>query len=224
MRKGCWRAWAAVAERSISVTLPLSVLALAIWLAPGAAEWLQFDPVRVISGELWRAFTCHLTHWSPSHLLWDVAALALLGRMCERRSPERLLACLASAAIVIPAAVGLFHPGMLYRGLSGLDSALFALLAMLLLREKAAGGDLAGMALAVLMMAGFGGKIAYEFVTADALFAGGADMVPVPLAHAVGAVVGIASGLPGAGTIQRGLTCLRLKLRSYGGAKPGGYG
>ncbi len=99
--------------------------------------------------------------------------------------------------MLVPAAVWIFLPGMeRYRGLSGLDSAFFALLAAEVLREKWREGRRL-WALAVLAAAlAFAGKIAWELATGTAVFvdSAAAGMVPVPLAHLVGAACGAAVG------------------------------
>lgn len=199
MSAGPWRAWPAAAERLISVTLPLSLISVIIWAAPGTADELQLDTSRVAAGEFWRIVTCHFTHWSASHLLWDWIAFVLLGRLCDRRSPNRLLACLAGAAVAVPLAVGLCRPEMVYRGLSGLDSALFTLLTILLLRERAGRGHPSGMVAPLCMLLAFTAKVAYEYMSGGAIFVTDADMVPVPLAHVVGGLIGfIAGAIPSA--------------------------
>jgi len=196
MFPGCWRAWTAAAERIISVTLPLSVLTLVLWLLPGAAaEQLQFDASRLAAGELWRIGTCHFTHWSGEHLAWDLIAFVVLGRMCDRRAPGRLMACLACAGMTIPLVIGLYQPEMIYRGLSGLDSALFTLLAVLLMGEKLASGDWRVFLLPAGMLIAFAAKITYECISGGAIFVAGGEMVAVPLAHVVGGLVGIIVGM-----------------------------
>ena len=197
MSLGCWRAWAAAAKRLIGATLPLSILTLILWTVPAAAEQLQFDHSRVVTGEWWRIVTCHFTHWSTGHLVWDLAAFVLLGRLCGWRSPKRLLTCLGTAAVAIPLVVGLCQPGMLYRGLSGLDSALFTLLAAWLLRQNTEDCEWRGIVLPAITLLAFAGKITYESLSGNAIFVSGADMVPVPLAHLAGAGVGLCFGLIG---------------------------
>jgi rhomboid family GlyGly-CTERM serine protease len=178
------------------VTLLLSAAAGAAWLIPGAASGLQYDRAALAAGQWWRIFTCHWTHFSLDHLLWDVAMFALLGALCERRSRAALLVCILLSAAMIPAMGWIFMPRMqTYRGLSGIDSALFALLAFdLLLREIRTGGR-SGIVLAiggllVLFIAKIGVEIIYgrtTFVDSSA-----ACMIPAPQAHLVGAVAGLA--------------------------------
>lgn len=185
------------AGRLPGASLLLAALALGVFLMPGAAELLQYDRAAVAAGELWRLATCHWTHWDAGHLLWDMVVFALLGVVCEGRSRRRLWIALVLAALLVPAAVWLCLPDMEhYRGLSGLDSALFALLAAEVLREKLREGKpLWALAVAAAALA-FAGKISWELATGTAVFvdSAAAGMVPVPLAHLVGAACGAVVG------------------------------
>ncbi|HOX08224.1 MAG TPA: rhombosortase [Planctomycetota bacterium] len=186
------------AGRLPGASLLLSAAALAVFLVPGAARLLEYDRSALAAGELWRLVTCHWTHWGAEHLIWDMVVFALLGAACEGRSRRRLWLGLALSALLVPAAVWLVIPGMeRYRGLSGLDSMLFALLATEVLREKlAAGRRLWALAAAAAALA-FAGKIAWELATGTAVFvdSSAAGMVPVPLAHLVGAACGALAGM-----------------------------
>jgi hypothetical protein len=92
---------------------------------------------------------------------------------------------LALATVVVSLAVLAAYPGLAsYRGLSALDVALFALLALQL------GGGI-GAALGALLAA----KLGWEALTGAALFVGepGAGAVLVPAAHLAGAAAAVAA-------------------------------
>ena len=139
----------------------------------------------VLRGELWRIVTCHWTHWSLDHLLWDLAVFVGLGAACEQMNRSRYLICLAAATILIPLAVVIFLPDIeIYRGLSGLDSALFSLLVIPNLDKR--------FSLGVGFLAAFLLKTAYEMATGATVFVSSSpDIASVPLAHAVGALTGM---------------------------------
>jgi hypothetical protein len=84
-----------------------------------------------------------------------------------------------------------------YRGLSGIDSALFALLAALIARRAIMEKDWSRLALATLVSIGFAAKIGFELSTGGTLFVNStaAGMIPVPLAHVVGGIIGLGIGL-----------------------------
>lgn len=171
-------------------TLLLAAAATGIFLIPGAAEALQLDREHPV--QLWRWLTCHATHASWEHLIWDVAVFVALGAFCERIDACRFWICLGAAAMAIPAGVLAALPQIdTYRGLSGLDSALFGLAAAHALRTPARWA-------ALVLIAGFAAKVAVETLTGTTVFvdAESAGFVPVPLAHAVGFAVGLAAGIP----------------------------
>jgi rhomboid family GlyGly-CTERM serine protease len=144
--------------------------------------------------------TGHWIHWSRGHLIWDVGAFLLLGLLCEARGRLRFAACVLGAAVCIPAAVFVLLPQMdRYGGLSGIESALFALAAVDLVREQWNGMDGTAKALGIALGLGFACKIAWEMATGGAVFVAdlGPGVAPVPVAHMAGAVVGIAVAFGG---------------------------
>jgi len=185
-----WWSWMSV------LWLPVAVVALACAAAASpalSAAW-ELERAAVARGELWRVFTGHLTHWNLDHLFWDAATFAALAAACMHWSPRRTMACLIGAMIAISATVLAAHGELAtYRGLSGLDTALFTLLAMLMWRDARRNGDRALGAVAKWALAGLLAKTAYELASGDTLFvdSAAAGFVPLASAHAAGAVVGL---------------------------------
>lgn len=191
--------------------LPLAALgAVAIAFLPGAPEALQLDRAALDRGELHRLLTCHLTHWTADHLFWDAVVLAALGAWAERLDRARALVCAALAAIAIAIAVWAFTGVATYRGLSGVDSAIFALVATLVARRALASGDRGALAAAAAAGGSFLGKTLYELTTGATMFvdSAAADMVPLPLVHIVGASVGLIVGVVSGRPIVRGAPTL----------------
>ena len=154
---------------------------------------LEYDRAALAAGEIWRLLSSHWTHYSVDHLFWDVLAFACLGFACEARSRFRFLICVALAAVVIPLAVWFCLPGMtVYRGLSGLDSALLGLLAVELAREGVRSRRGTQVALAAACLGGFLLKVFLELTTGTTLFVNdmGPGTIGVPLAHVTGAMIG----------------------------------
>lgn len=176
------------------LTLGLTVAAFAIGMLPGAAAALQFDRTALAGGEWWRFVTGHWTHWGGEHLAWDLVVFAVFGALLEARSRRGFAVVVAGSALAISATVALGAPSLdFYRGLSGIDSALFAAFFAQLLgaawRERVV---LPALVPAVALL-GFAGKSVYELVTGATLFvATDSNFVVVPLAHVVGAGVGVA--------------------------------
>ncbi|MCR9246929.1 MAG: rhomboid family intramembrane serine protease [bacterium] len=144
--------------------------------------------------ELWRWLTCHFAHFDSTHLLWSGGVFVTLLLWLE--PTRRVIATVAAAAIAIPAAVLMLQPEIeTYRGLSGLDSALFVLVIKDALRHSWRRNDgrlTTGLAFAAGVA--FLLKLGYEAIAAKTVFVTGDTFVPVPLAHLVGAAVGLAAG------------------------------
>lgn len=186
------------------VGLALGAVALAVHAWPGAEALLAWER-GTAAGQPWRLLTGHFVHWSHAHLAWDAATTVVLATACERRSRRGLVAVLVASGLAIPLAVGVALPDLTrYGGLSGIDCALFAWLAVDTLRAAQRADDrsagLVGGALAAALLA----KVAFEAATGHVLFVRelGPGVDPVPLAHAAGAAAGalcaLATGGPGA--------------------------
>jgi rhomboid family GlyGly-CTERM serine protease len=196
-----------VARPLPGASLILVAFAVAVSVLPGAADCLQYDRLAIADGALWRIVTAHFVHWSGEHLIWDGLALGVLGWLCEREGAGRFLACVAVSAITISAILWFSEPGMAtYRGLSGIDSALFAMLATRILCDAAAERDWLRIGLTGLVAVGFAAKVGFEMASGATLFVDSlsAGMTPVPLAHVVGGAIGLFLGLrvPGGRTEQ----------------------
>ena len=100
---------------------------------------------------------------------------------------------LAGSAMACSLAVWLFLPQVeVYRGLSGIDSALFALVGVSLLRVAATEGRWGTLVAAGTLVIAFVGKTSFEVMAGTTIFVDSAatGTVSVPLAHVVGAVLG----------------------------------
>ena len=116
-----------------------------------------------------------------------------LGALCEVRWPRRFAVCVVTSALTISAALSCLQPEVeLYRGLSGIDSALFTLAVVCLIREAIAERRLAFALPLVASLLGLLGKILYEYATGTTLFVNSTGaFVPIPLAHLAGSAVGL---------------------------------
>lgn len=200
----------AAAGRLPIVSLLLAAVAVAIAAIPGAAMALQFDRSMIAdNGSIWQVVTGHWTHWSLSHLFWDVLAFAVLGALCETTDWRRFLWCVAASIPAIPAVLWFTEPWMqTYRGLSGIDSGLFALFVTGLMKNAARERDRLVLVIGAALFTAFVGKLAFEFVAGQTVFvdSAAAGMVPVPMAHVVGMIVGLACGADGASVAEQRVT------------------
>ena len=171
----------------------LALLSIFIQCFPAIGEALQWQRSLSFPQSGLTALTGHLTHWSWDHLLWDVAALVGLGVAAIRILPGRVLLCLLLAALAIPIEIAWFRPEFAtYRGLSGVDSALFGLVLAGLWQRKGA-----GRWLAISGLVGILAKTLFEWTTGDTFFVDrtNQEFIPVTSAHVVGLVCGLFAGL-----------------------------
>jgi rhomboid family GlyGly-CTERM serine protease len=169
-----------------------ALIALAAMIASNAPLYLQFDRQQQL--EFWRLITSHLTHWSSEHLAWDLLVFIAIGAVCETRNRKLTLVTIAISSLAISGAVALGMPKLhYYRGLSGVDSALFALWSGWVFRESSDPGSRYLRATVLTFALLFLVKIAVELTTGAAIFvnSSASGFVPTPLAHLAGAVVGL---------------------------------
>ncbi|NOG55677.1 MAG: rhombosortase [Planctomycetes bacterium] len=201
----CTHSWPVV---TLVVSVASVICCCCCWLllpAGPADAWAtaaQFDRAAVFEGgQWWRLITCHLSHWSLDHLVWDLAVFVILGTILEMQNRRRYYVTLLISAIVIPLAVWWLRPDLgTYRGLSGIDSALFVLLALPMLCPATNTRNtqpmqwpiarwilpvLSGMALVLFL-----GKCGYEAVAGTTLFVDSVSsgFIPSPESHIAGAV------------------------------------
>lgn len=187
------------AGRRFGAPLAMAAVALLLFAIPSWGELLQLDRGRVAAGELWLLVTGHFTHWGTDHLVWDLVAFLALGAFCAARSRRRFLACCGVSALAISVGFLAFENELAtYRGLSGIDSALFGLAMVELLRvgRRSERGSL--VALGALGLMAFAAKSAFELATGHTAFvdSDSAGFIPVASAHLLGLASGIAVGLP----------------------------
>lgn len=177
------------------VSLLLVSFAVVIYFIPDATHWLQYERAAVARGEIWRLLTGHWTHGGFEHLFWDALMFVVLGALCEGIYRRAFVACVLGSAMAIAFLLWVFLPELdIYRGLSGIDSALFVLLAVTVLRAKLRAREWRWAAATAGFLLLFVAKITFEFGTGATVFvdSAAAGMTPVPLAHVAGMVVGVA--------------------------------
>ena len=183
-------ATAATALQRVALTILIALAAVAITLIPGAADLLQYDQEAIAAGQVWRALTGHLTHWDHNQLMWDLMMFVTLGAVVEPRSGWRFtLLCLVSA-IGISGGLWWRHPELAtYRGLSGIDTALFVYMATELLLSAWRDRRLTPGLVSAALLIGFLAKLGYEMGTGQTLFVDSAasGFAVVTLAHSIGA-------------------------------------
>ncbi len=192
------------------LTLTFSGLTLILFFCPSLALSLelQFDSVSLLNPLPW--FGCHLLHWSFEHLLWDLGMFAVTGYLCERACRRVYLGTLGLAVVAIPSVVAWYHPELsTYRGLSGIDTALFALLISKAWLQSGPGTEPARFWGCLGLWLTMFGKSLFELTTGEVLFVNAENFTPVPVAHLVGMICGSAMALfPGGRAVFKSLQCV----------------
>jgi rhomboid family GlyGly-CTERM serine protease len=107
-------------------TLSLAVAALMAYMALGPVpETWVYDRTAIANGEVWRLVTGHWVHSGPSHALWNIAALMLLGLLFERCLQSFLLIALIAGTVAVDAWLWWGDSSLTYYcGLSGILNSL----------------------------------------------------------------------------------------------------
>jgi rhomboid family GlyGly-CTERM serine protease len=179
------------------ISMLLTAAALMIHYFHFLRPHLLYTRTALNLGEFWRIVSCHWVHLNPDHLLWSGATFLILGSVCEVMDRKKCILAIGASAIAIPIAIWFAMPGLInYGGLSGLDCSLYALLAVLLIKRDWQSRKRIWVILYTILLGLLLAKIVYETATGLTIFVDNShtDMIPVPLAHLVGGLVGMAAG------------------------------
>lgn len=171
----------------------VAVIATAGALASRGVAGALIADARIAHGQPWRALTGPLVHATWGHLIRDLALVAIAGVAYEAPLRSRRTLLFAGGLVVPPLAVLAAGDVQWYCGLSGLSHALLA--AALCHEASCRRGAVRVFVLALCAVAAC--KPLYELVAGGPAFAMslGDGVVQAPLAHATGALVGIACGM-----------------------------
>ncbi len=162
---------------------------------PQIASWFTADFERVGMSALPSMVTCHLAHWSTEHLFWDLLMFVGLGWHLEKNLTKPYYITLIASSLLIPLGVQVMQPEITsYRGLSGIDTALFALLCTSKLASSYREGCQRSVALFLFLLLAMWGKLLFEFSTGGVMFVRNDNFSPVPSAHLCGALIGMVVG------------------------------
>jgi rhomboid family GlyGly-CTERM serine protease len=186
------------ARRFPYASLLLTLVAVIVHLTHGWRVALLYDRLALGRLELWRVVTCHWVHLSWDHLFWSGATFLCLGAVCEMLDRKKTRQTIMGSVILIPVGIWWGLPGLkVYGGLSGLDCALYALLFTLLGQQEAMSDNRMWAAVFTSGLLALLAKVVYETVTGQTIFVSNhhTGMVPVPLSHLVGGLVGFIVGI-----------------------------
>ena len=158
------------------------------------APVLQYNRTAIIDhGQLWRLFTGHFTHWNYEHLAWDTFAFLIASFLLIRLSLFQFIFVLLFSLLFISLWIFIFNPSVeFYRGLSGVDVAMFFSLSLSIilfsLKKRRYTGMISGILFLLFMII----KLGYEFFLFYMLFVRNiAGRKLLLSAHFAGALAGV---------------------------------
>ncbi|MCC9654513.1 rhombosortase [Rhodopirellula halodulae] len=190
------------------LTMILATIAIAAFAVPDFASFLQLDYVACRSGQWWRLMTGHLAHFGLGHLFWDLLMFVVLGAACERRHSKLFPIAVAAMALVISGTLLICRQDVTsYRGLSGIDTGLFAWFVLDQIRLAFSNRDRSSATIWSIGGCLLVGKLCYELFTGEILFVDANGFTPLVESHVCGAVVGATfAGLAGLSFRPQGRT------------------
>ena len=136
------------------------------------AASLQYNRTAIIDHwQIWRFLTGHFTHWNYEHLFWDAFAFLIASFLLFRISLFQFIFVLLFSLLFISLWIFLFNPAVeLYRGLSGVDVALFFFLSLSVILFSLKKRKYTGMSVGILFLSFLIMKLGYEFFSGRMLF------------------------------------------------------
>ena len=171
------------------VTLAVTFAAGGIFCFPVVNHWLLYNRDLILHGQVWRAWTGHLVHYSSSHFLWNLVIFVTAGCWLELIRPRSARWFYLACPPAISATLLIGEPTLqVYAGLSGLASGVLVFLAFVQLSENDAEPTWFWVGVFGLVIV----KIALEtFTGAPLLVHDFAGFRVVPLAHISGGCSGV---------------------------------
>ncbi len=178
--------------RQIPGTVLVTGLTLMVACSGMSLEGWQFESLDLLAGRPWTTLTSHLLHFDTGHLFWDLTVFVGVGAALERKQAGLFWTTLLVAAWVVPVLAVLGQSSVnTYRGLSGIDTALFAAFATWQWKARRRAGRRQEARMFTMLLMAMLAKSLFELVTGSSLFVSSDEFTPLPTAHLVGAAVGV---------------------------------
>lgn len=187
-RADVWLAIARAWSPLLIIAAVMVALQVAAFAHPALTDLLEWSRNGMVQGQWWRLLTGHWVHLGTTHLLLNVAGLALLGLLFDRpMSTGWLVGYLLTAPVAISLGLAWAVPELdWYRGFSGCLHGLFVMLALANLRRQPRWNG--------LLLTGLAAKLMLE----PYLPGSTAGLIGAPViyqAHGLGALTGLVAGL-----------------------------
>ncbi|XCN72444.1 MAG: rhombosortase [Candidatus Electrothrix aestuarii] len=172
------------------LTLVFLVLSFLGSVSPQLRALWILDRNALGQGEFWRIFSCHLVHFSPTHLFYNLLVFACAGWLVEKQNRLLFLLFYMLTAGAVSATLLWRYPNMgYYGGLSGVTCG-FLLYSAFLLREHSGPWQRAGWLLLIALPL----KVGLEFWHQGSIlpYPDKQDFITMPLSHLAGMAAAIA--------------------------------
>ena len=166
------------------------LLPLFAWFCVQPVAALRLTYTAWADGAWHTLWTGHLMHYGFEHFAWDALMFVSFALLLWKEERWRLWFWMVLAPPILSLVVFAVHPDLTeYRGLSALDTMLYV---RYFLGSFFVLAGWQRWCFAALPLGALVAKVAFEYFTGTALFAGGMGpgVVPLPSAHAAGALLG----------------------------------
>lgn len=119
----------------VTGVIVLAAAAVHFTMGP-AAEGLVYDRGAIASGDIWRLISGHFIHCDLQHLLWNLAAIAILGGLLELRIGFKLVGVVLASCLGVSGWLWFMKSELnAYCGLSGMLNGMLVVLLTVLWKE-----------------------------------------------------------------------------------------
>lgn len=185
------------ASRIPWISLLLTAAAFIIHYIPPLRPQLLYTRTALNGWDFWRIISCHWVHLNTDHLLWSALTFLVLGSFCETMNRKIFMLSIGISAVLIPIGIRFTMPDLkIYGGLSGLDCSLYALLGVTFIKREWRVRNWIWIVIYTILLCLLLAKIIYELISGLTIFVDNTqtNIVPVPLSHLIGGLVGLAAG------------------------------
>ena len=167
------------------IALSLTMLLL-LAIETSGGNWFEYQRTAILEGQVWRLVSGHFTHINLSHLLLNLAGLALIWVLgLGRLSPMRLVMAILVCCVSISCALLVFNTDLTwYRGFSGVLHGQFAVVAAQYLKDH--------IYFSILLFLSLALKLVYEQLFERMPWHQGfSDFTVIADAHLYGSITGL---------------------------------
>lgn len=169
------------------LTFSIVLICIVSFISPEIASILIYSREAILTGEVWRLFSCHWVHFTGYHLLYNLVVFVAVGFILEKEYYYQLLFIYFFSALAISTALLVLKPDMIfYGGLSGIAICLIYYCALIKMNERHWRWICKGLIICLPI------KIAIELYSQSSVlpYFGTQPFITMPISHVMGLIVG----------------------------------